>query len=67
MATIKVRKNGPYRVTGRVEVVDHEGKPITVSEDFVLCRCGRSTEKPFCDGSHKPAGFRDEAEPEEAV
>lgn len=60
MASIKVRKNGPYLVTGTVEVVDHEGNPIEVKENFVLCRCGHSAMKPFCDGSHKRVQFNDE-------
>jgi CDGSH iron-sulfur domain-containing protein 3 len=59
---IKVRANGPYRVTGPVRLVDHEGRPIaTEGADIVLCRCGRSATKPFCDLSHRdgaggPAG-----------
>jgi CDGSH iron-sulfur domain-containing protein 3 len=50
---IKVRENGPYLVTGRVTLVDADGRPYTVEENFVLCRCGRSALKPFCDGSHR--------------
>jgi CDGSH iron-sulfur domain-containing protein 3 len=54
---IKVRENGPYLVTGQVTVIDAEGNPYTVTENFVLCRCGGSQTKPFCDGSHKTNGF----------
>ncbi len=54
---IKVRENGPYLVTGRVELVDADGTPYSVEENFVLCRCGGSATKPFCDGSHKHNGF----------
>jgi CDGSH iron-sulfur domain-containing protein 3 len=57
---IKIRKNGPYLVTGTVDVVDHQGNVVQVGEDFVLCRCGQSATKPFCDGSHKGVGFDDE-------
>ena len=57
---IKVRKNGPYLVTGGVRVIDHEGNLITEDGNFVLCRCGHSAKKPFCDGSHKRVGFDDE-------
>lgn len=60
MVTIKVRKNGPYLVTGAVQLVDHEGKPFEVKESFALCRCGHSRNKPFCDSSHKRVGFDDE-------
>ncbi len=61
MADIKVRKNGPYLVTGGVTLKDAEGNPIHADETFVLCRCGHSSTKPFCDGSHKRIGFDDEA------
>jgi CDGSH-type Zn-finger protein len=59
--TIKVRKDGPYLVTGSCKVTDHEGKVIEVKESFVLCRCGASKNKPFCDATHKNVGFNDEA------
>ena len=55
--TIKVRANGPYLVKGLVTLVDADGNPYTVEENFVLCRCGGSQTKPFCDGSHKLNGF----------
>ena len=52
--TIRVRRDGPLKVTGPVHLVDHEGRPIEVEgDDLVLCRCGRSADKPFCDGSHR--------------
>jgi CDGSH-type Zn-finger protein len=57
---IKVRKNGPYLVTGGVRLIDYEGNLITEDDNFVLCRCGHSMNKPFCDGSHKRVGFDDE-------
>ncbi|HTU71420.1 MAG TPA: CDGSH iron-sulfur domain-containing protein [Candidatus Baltobacteraceae bacterium] len=55
--TIKVRENGPYLVTGRVRLTDAEGTEYTVEENFVLCRCGGSANKPFCDGTHRTNGF----------
>jgi CDGSH-type Zn-finger protein len=56
---IKVRDNGPYKVTGPVRLVDADGSAFDVPPDrpFVLCRCGRSETKPFCDKSHRAAGF----------
>ena len=56
---IKVRDNGPYKVTGAVELVDAEGNRFDVDAEgaIVLCRCGRSGSKPFCDASHRDAGF----------
>lgn len=50
--TITVRDNGPYRVSGPVVLVDAEGNRFQTKEQFSLCRCGRSENKPFCDGSH---------------
>ena len=55
---IKVRESGPYLVRGRVTLTDADGNVYTVEgENFVLCRCGGSQTKPFCDGSHKANGF----------
>jgi CDGSH-type Zn-finger protein len=57
---IKVRDNGPYKVTGPVRIVDVEGNAFDVPADrpVALCRCGQSRTKPFCDASHKETGFR---------
>ena len=54
---IQVKKNGSVRVTGTADFVDAEGNVIETKTDFSLCRCGASKEKPFCDGSHRDAGF----------
>lgn len=51
--------NGPYLVKGPVVVTDAEGNEFRVErETIALCRCGGSTTKPFCDGTHSKAGFR---------
>jgi CDGSH-type Zn-finger protein len=55
--SIKVSRNGPYLVSGSVEVLDADGRAYTVKESFALCRCGGSSTKPFCDGTHKKIGF----------
>lgn len=56
--TIKVRDDGPYLVRGSVTLTDADGNAYVVEgENFVLCRCGGSQTKPFCDGSHKTNGF----------
>ncbi len=55
-ATITVRKNGPYLVSGVVELRDADGNPYPARETLALCRCGASTQKPFCDGTHPKVG-----------
>jgi CDGSH-type Zn-finger protein len=59
MVTIKVRQNGPYVVDGDdVELVDWNGNPYPIAKrPFVLCRCGGSQTKPFCDRTHSRIGF----------
>ena len=56
---IKVRENGPYRVTGPFTLTDADGNLYEVEEGSVvaLCRCGGSETKPFCDGTHSKLGF----------
>lgn len=57
--TITARANGPYKVEGPVRVLDGEGNEFVLPEGsaIVLCRCGQSATKPFCDASHKRVGF----------
>lgn len=57
---ITVRPNGPYRVEGPVKLVDAEGREwdLTGKAAISLCRCGASTNKPFCDGTHSKMGFQ---------
>jgi CDGSH-type Zn-finger protein len=57
---IKVRDNGPYKITGPIRLIDPDGKEFELPDDgkpIVLCRCGGSLTKPFCDSSHKRNGF----------
>ena len=57
---IHAKKNGPYVLPGPVTVTDADGQEHTVGTEgkpIALCRCGHSANKPFCDGSHKRAGF----------
>jgi CDGSH-type Zn-finger protein len=45
--------NGPYLVKGPVVLLDAEGNEFRAERATVaLCRCGGSTNKPFCDGTH---------------
>ncbi len=58
--TIKVRQNGSYLVEGPVRLVDADGNEYDLKgkQRFSLCRCGGSTNKPFCDGTHSKIGFQ---------
>jgi CDGSH iron-sulfur domain-containing protein 3 len=57
--TITVRSNGPYKIVGPITVVDADGREFALPEGsaVVLCRCGHSSTKPFCDATHKRIGF----------
>ena len=55
--TIKIRDNGPYVVEGDFQLVDAQGNPVPIAKR-ALCRCGGSTTKPFCDGTHSKIGFQ---------
>jgi 3-phenylpropionate/trans-cinnamate dioxygenase ferredoxin subunit len=56
--TIEPIKNGPYIVTGEVQLIDADGNKYPAEKRMALCRCGASTEKPFCDGTHSKIGFK---------
>ena len=56
-ALFKVFENGPLEVTGRFRIVNSEGKIIENEGPVYLCRCGESSNKPYCDDSHKRNGF----------
>lgn len=66
---IKILKNGPYIVTGNVPLSEKiivskgkinelkDGRKLPQAEEYALCRCGKSKNAPFCDGSHEKVGF----------
>jgi CDGSH-type Zn-finger protein/uncharacterized Fe-S cluster protein YjdI len=56
---IKLIDNAPFVVEGNYEVVGKDQSTKT-SKKMSFCRCGASSNKPFCDGSHKQAGFKSE-------
>ena len=60
MTTIRLRKNGPYLVEDDdVKVLDWDGNEYSITRrPIALCRCGASTKKPFCDGTHSKIGFQ---------
>ena len=58
--TVTTRKNGPLLVQGGIKIMDADGNEIAIDGDnemVFLCRCGESDNKPFCDGTHRSAGF----------
>jgi CDGSH-type Zn-finger protein/ferredoxin len=57
---IEVTKDGPYAVTGECEMAEVALAGGAPAARYTLCRCGASKNKPFCDGSHWDAGFKDE-------
>src|SRR3989442_8659375 len=65
--TITPKPNGPLLVQGPVRILAPDGTELAVpprkdgrpAEVVVLCRCGGSATKPFCDGTHKRIGFCD--------
>jgi len=61
-AKITVNNNGPLRIEGEFQICDPQGGTFGLAGRTVisLCRCGHSANKPFCDGSHKAAGFASE-------
>ena len=60
MTTIRLRQNGPYVIDADdVRVIDWNSVEYTVDRrPIALCRCGASTRKPFCDGTHSKIGFQ---------
>jgi uncharacterized Fe-S cluster protein YjdI len=59
--TVTVLKNGPYQITGGIELIGENiqfGEGAS-KEHYTLCRCGASENKPFCDGAHRSSKFND--------
>ncbi len=55
--TGRINPNGPLVLAGRITVNGDDGAVLFEGDKTWLCRCGNSQKKPFCDGSHKQAGF----------
>jgi len=54
---ISPQPNGPLKLKGNLELVSGTGRTFDKVAQTFLCRCGQSQNKPYCDGSHKAAGF----------
>jgi uncharacterized Fe-S cluster protein YjdI len=55
---ISLKPDGPLVVEGPVRIEQARGELIETTERAFLCRCGGSSNKPFCDGTHKRTGFQ---------
>ena len=55
--TITPTQNGPYLVAGTVVIKAPDGRVISHPDPVALCRCGHSSNKPFCDGTHATINF----------
>lgn len=55
---VEVKKNGPLQLNDLNTIVDSDGIPLTPRRERVLCRCGKSGLKPYCDGEHIPTEFQ---------
>jgi CDGSH-type Zn-finger protein len=56
---VEATRNGPYAVSGGVELLGMSFGEGASTEHYTLCRCGASRNKPFCDGSHWDVNFQD--------
>ncbi len=54
---VEVNPNGPLMVYGNLLIKDSEGNETKKHKVTAFCRCGASSNKPFCDGTHKKIGF----------
>jgi len=57
--TIQVLADGPLMVKGQGSISGVDGKSTACEGTTALCRCGESSNKPYCDGSHATVGFKD--------
>ena len=55
---IFIAKDGPLHVRGGVALNGDSAKELVSKEHYALCRCGKSKNKPFCDGTHFKVGFK---------
>ncbi|WP_184547164.1 CDGSH iron-sulfur domain-containing protein [Streptosporangium becharense] len=66
--TVTTCEDGPLLLRGPFTLLAQDGQAIDPGRATVaLCRCGRSSTKPFCDGSHKATGFRAPGGPERSA
>lgn len=54
---VEVSPNGPLLLYGNIVIKDKDGNEIRKNKVTAFCRCGSSSNKPFCDGSHRKVNF----------
>ncbi len=54
---VEPQRDGPLKIDGNLEICSGTGRVVKRVTQSRLCRCGQSKNKPFCDGSHRAAGF----------
>lgn len=63
---VRAGRDGPLLLRGPFSLRSADGATVRWGEEAALCRCGGSSNRPFCDGTHARIGFRDGASGEEA-
>jgi len=63
-SSIQPTRNGPYLVKKLKKLKNSKGEDLKLNPIMVLCRCGGSSNKPYCDGTHLKIGFTDQKEPD---
>ena len=57
---VTLAKDGPLLIEGNLELVTGTGRTMNRVVKAALCRCGQSSKKPYCDGTHRSVGFKSE-------
>jgi CDGSH-type Zn-finger protein len=68
VGVVRVTTDGPLLVRGPIRLLDERGDVVPIRRRVnAICRCGRSTTQPFCDGTHKVVPFSPRAVPPASV
>ena len=59
---ITATKNGPLKLVSDKQIIYKDGQILDSKSTTMLCTCGKSQNKPFCDGVHQAAGFKSKCE-----
>ena len=56
---IQILKDGPALISGDFSITDVNGNKLANANSVALCRCGKSSTMPFCDGTHHKINFKE--------